>query len=184
MDDGPWSNGMLAFWLWPRVWFVFYFIMISDCSLSSLQLQKLGLVTIGSLDTYNILCSTGTFHLQALFEHRAYPYCLAEGYIGINYGRVANNLPRPKEVAKLVKSLGVKHIKIFDYDREVLKAFEKTNIHVTICVPNDQIIGLAKSEKAARTWVHNHVEKRVRKKTKIKFIVVGNEVNNLLTWKI
>jgi hypothetical protein len=79
-------------------------------------------------------------------------------------------------VAKLVKSLGVKHIKIFDYDREVLKAFENTNIDVTICVPNDQIIGLAQSEKAARTWIHNHVQKRVRKQTNIKFIAVGNEV--------
>lgn len=105
---------------------------------------------------------------------------IAEGYIGINYGRVADNLPRPKEVAKLVSSLGVKHIKIFDYDREVLKAFENTDIHVTICVPNDQIIGLAKSEQAARTWVHNNVEKRVRQKIKIKFIAVGNEVNSPL----
>lgn len=89
---------------------------------------------------------------------------------------MADNLPNPEKVAKLVQSLGVKHIKIFDYDKEVLKAFEKTDISVIICIPNGEINGLAVSEKAARTWVHNNVNKRLPA-TKITYIVVGNEVS-------
>lgn len=101
---------------------------------------------------------------------------VAEANIGINYGRVADNLLRPKDVAKLVQSIGVKHIKIFDYEKEIIRAFDHTGISLIVCVPNQEIIGFAQSEKAARTWVHNHIRKRVLRGAKITYIVVGNEI--------
>lgn len=99
----------------------------------------------------------------------------AEANLGINYGRVADDLPTPKAVANLVKSIGVKHIKVFDADKEVIRAFDNTGISLIICVPNQDIIGLAQSTKAARTWVHNNVKKRVPA-AKITYIAVGNEI--------
>lgn len=93
---------------------------------------------------------------------------------------MADNLLRPKDVAKLVQSIGVKHIKIFDYEKEIIRAFDHTGISLIVCVPNQEIIGFAQSEKAARTWVHNHIRKRVLRGAKITYIVVGNEVNSTL----
>ncbi|KAG0616156.1 hypothetical protein M758_5G094300 [Ceratodon purpureus] len=100
----------------------------------------------------------------------------AEANLGINYGRLGNDLPRPEEVAELVQSIGVKHIKIFDYDKKIIRAFDHTDINLIVCVPNQEIIGLARSAKAARTFVHNHIDKRVNAAAKITYIVVGNEI--------
>lgn len=118
---------------------------------------------------------TRTWNIVAVAVLALLQLWAAEANLGINYGRVADNLPRPKDVAKLVTSLGVKHIKIFDYEKEVIRAFDNTDISLIICVPNQEIIGLAQSAKAARTWVHNNVKKRVPA-AKITYIVVGNEI--------
>ncbi|CAM6048089.1 unnamed protein product [Sphagnum compactum] len=99
----------------------------------------------------------------------------AEGKIGINYGRVANNLPKPMEVSRLVQKLGIENVKIFDANRQVLHAFAYTGISVTICVPNEEIISLAVSAQAASNWIHNNVKQFVPA-TKITYIMVGNEI--------
>ncbi|EFJ29904.1 hypothetical protein SELMODRAFT_409900 [Selaginella moellendorffii] len=46
-----------------------------------------------------------------------------EADIGVNYGRVANNLLQPDQVVNLIKSLQFKRVKIFDTDQTVLQAF-------------------------------------------------------------
>ncbi|KAF2533328.1 hypothetical protein F2Q70_00033136 [Brassica cretica] len=63
------------------------------------------------------------------------PYCLilsffsaisitqaSSGMIGVNYGRIANNLPPPENVVNLLKSQGINRIKIYDTDKNVLTA--------------------------------------------------------------
>eukprot|EP00249_Psilotum_nudum_P025965 c31170_g1_i1 orf=263-523(+) len=46
--------------------------------------------------------------------------------IGVNYGMVANNLPKPTEVAQLIQNSNIRKIKIYTADPEVLRAFENT----------------------------------------------------------
>ncbi|KAH8934751.1 hypothetical protein BDL97_18G100400 [Sphagnum fallax] len=98
-----------------------------------------------------------------------------EGAIGVNYGRVADNLPQPTVVANLVQRLGIKHVKIYDTNATVLSAFANTGISVIVAVPNNEIVSLASSPCAALTWVQTNV-KNFFPATQITYIVVGNEV--------
>jgi exo-beta-1,3-glucanase (GH17 family) len=102
-------------------------------------------------------------------------YHAVEGAIGVNYGRVADKLPQPTVVANLVQRLGIKNVKIFDTDATVLSAFANTGISIIVGVPNNQIVSLAGSSSAARTWVQTNV-KNFFPATQITYIVVGNEV--------
>ncbi|KAJ0593563.1 putative glucan endo-1,3-beta-D-glucosidase [Helianthus annuus] len=63
----------------------------------------------------------------------------ATGTIGVNYGRIANNLPDPTKVVQLLKQNSINHIKIFDTDSTVLKALSGSKITVTVCLPNEQL---------------------------------------------
>jgi hypothetical protein len=105
-----------------------------------------------------------------------------EGAIGVNYGRVADNLPQPHEVAKLVQKLGIKNVKIYDVNEAVLRAFANTGISVIVCVPNNEIVSLANNPSAALNWVQTNV-KRYFPATRITYIMVGNEVHNQLSLK-
>ncbi|CAK9882249.1 unnamed protein product [Sphagnum jensenii] len=99
----------------------------------------------------------------------------AEGTVGINYGQVADNLPQPQHVSSLVQQLGFKMVKIYDTNETILNAFANTGTSVVVCVPNDEIISLAVSEVAARTWVHTNINPFFPA-TKITNIMVGNEI--------
>jgi exo-beta-1,3-glucanase (GH17 family) len=100
---------------------------------------------------------------------------VVEGAIGVNYGRVADNLPQPTVVANLVQRLGIKHVKIYDTNATVLSAFANTGISVIVAVPNTEIVSLASSPSAALTWVQTNVQ-NFFPATKITYILVGNEV--------
>ncbi|XP_050203428.1 glucan endo-1,3-beta-glucosidase [Mercurialis annua] len=100
---------------------------------------------------------------------------LVQGTIGVNYGTMANNLPPPKEVATfLVKSTIINRIKLFDSNREILQAFARTGIEVTVTIPNDQIPQLT-NLKFAQQWLKSNIQPYVSA-TKIVRILVGNEV--------
>ncbi|MFS7949930.1 putative glucan endo-1,3-beta-D-glucosidase [Helianthus anomalus] len=95
--------------------------------------------------------------------------------IGVNYGTTADNLPSPKEVAQFLKeSTIIDRIKIFDMNSEIMKAFAKTDIYVTITVPNGDIPSLTDSDKAGK-WVQDKI-KPYYPDTKIRYIAVGNEI--------
>ncbi|OWM75405.1 hypothetical protein CDL15_Pgr021569 [Punica granatum] len=104
------------------------------------------------------------------------------GLVGVNYGRVADNLPPPTEVVQLLKSYGIDRVKIFDTDSTVLKALSGTGISVTVTLPNQQLSSAASSSSFATTWVQQNIA-AYHPGTRIEAIAVGNEVfvdpNNL-----
>ncbi|XP_002967643.2 probable glucan endo-1,3-beta-glucosidase At4g16260 [Selaginella moellendorffii] len=95
--------------------------------------------------------------------------------IGVNYGRVANNLPQPDQVVNLIKSLQFKRVKIFDTDRTVLRAFANSGIRLTVAVTNQEFSSIARSSNAASDWVRNRIAP-IYPATNVEFIAVGNEV--------
>ncbi|KAH9298912.1 hypothetical protein KI387_030594, partial [Taxus chinensis] len=97
------------------------------------------------------------------------------GSVGINYGRVANDLPSAVKVASLIKSAGVEKVKLYDSDPAVLRAFSGTGVELTIALPNEQLFYVARRLSRAYAWVKQNVAAYVPA-TKITTIAVGNEV--------
>lgn len=56
--------------------------------------------------------------------------------LGINYGCVVDDFFIFKVVVNFVKSIGVKYIKVFDVDKEVICVFDNMGISLIICVFN------------------------------------------------
>ncbi|XP_039026536.1 glucan endo-1,3-beta-glucosidase-like [Hibiscus syriacus] len=99
----------------------------------------------------------------------------AAGSVGINYGRVANNLPSQDKVVRLLKSQGVTKVKIFDTDPAVLSALKNSGISVVVCLPNEQLASAAGDQSFADNWVQTSISKYYPA-TKIEAIAIGNEI--------
>ncbi|XP_077220982.1 glucan endo-1,3-beta-glucosidase 12-like [Tasmannia lanceolata] len=97
------------------------------------------------------------------------------GSIGVNYGRVADNLPSAVKVVQLLKSQGVDRVKLYDSDPAVLHALSGTNIKVVVALPNEQLAAVAKRPSQAYTWVQKNIV-AYYPSTQIYAIAVGNEV--------
>ncbi|CAI9760402.1 unnamed protein product [Fraxinus pennsylvanica] len=100
---------------------------------------------------------------------------VAPGSIGVNYGRVANNLPSPPQVVQLLKAQGLTKVKIFDTDSTVLSALSGSGISVTVALINEQLSSAAADQSFTDTWVRNNILTYLPN-TLIEAIAVGNEV--------
>ncbi|KAG6722180.1 hypothetical protein I3842_03G148200 [Carya illinoinensis] len=97
------------------------------------------------------------------------------GSVGVNYGRIANNLPSATKVVELLKSHGLERVKVFDTDPAVLKALSGSGIKVTVDLPNEQLFAAARSKSFAAAWVQRNIA-AYHPSTQIEAIAVGNEV--------
>lgn len=95
--------------------------------------------------------------------------------IGINYGKLGRDLPSPYRSIELVQSMNATMIKLYDADPETLKLLAGTDLHVSIMVPNEEILELASNDTLANQWVHENVF-AYYPSTMIRYIMVGNEV--------
>lgn len=94
--------------------------------------------------------------------------------VGINYGQVADNLPEPGKVVKILSSLGISKVRIYDTNPKILTAFANSEIELIITVPDDMVGRLTDSDQAVE-WVTANV-KPFYPSTRISGIAVGNEV--------
>ncbi|GLJ12391.1 hypothetical protein SUGI_0189990 [Cryptomeria japonica] len=102
--------------------------------------------------------------------------------IGINYGRLGDNLPAPQKSVALIRSLGFQQVKIFDSDPTVLKALSNTGLRVVMAATNEELAALAASPAAAATWVAEHVQPFLPS-ARIRVITVGNELLSHPEWR-
>ncbi|GLT76830.1 hypothetical protein SLA2020_484660 [Shorea laevis] len=102
--------------------------------------------------------------------------------VGINYGRLGNNLPSPKRVIKfLVKDLkyAIPLIRLFDSDPEILAALGKTKLVVTLDTRNEDLPKLARSLHFTRNWLKKCVTPYMNSTghgTRFRYLTLGNEV--------
>ncbi|GAB2274236.1 hypothetical protein Dimus_009003 [Dionaea muscipula] len=94
--------------------------------------------------------------------------------IGINYGRIANNLPSPENVVPLVRSIGATRVKLYDADPRVLRAFANTGVQFIVGLGNEYLFKI-RNPKQAQDWVKTNVQAYLPATT-ITCIAVGNEV--------
>ncbi|EPS67927.1 beta-1,3-glucanase 1, partial [Genlisea aurea] len=111
-----------------------------------------------------------------IFPTSSYSAAIAfTGTYGINYGRIANNIPSPDEVVKLLKSAKIKNVRIYDADHAVLNAFRGSGLELVIGLPNENVKEMSSSPDRARGWVRDNVNSFLPD-TNIVGIAVGNEV--------
>ncbi|KAA8548356.1 hypothetical protein F0562_000040 [Nyssa sinensis] len=113
--------------------------------------------------------------LTLFFSFLAFSNAAISNKIGINYGRLGNNLPSPYQSIELIKTIKAGHLKIYDANPEILKLLSGTKIHVSIMVTNEQISNIASNQTQANHWVRDNVLPYYPD-TMIRFILVGNEV--------
>ncbi|KAL6974180.1 hypothetical protein U1Q18_028362 [Sarracenia purpurea var. burkii] len=97
------------------------------------------------------------------------------GTYGVNYGRIADNIPSPDKVATLLRDAKIKNVRIFDADHSVLQAFSGTGLNLVIGLPNGNIKDMSSNPEDALTWVKENVQAFLPD-TQIRGIAVGNEV--------
>jgi exo-beta-1,3-glucanase (GH17 family) len=101
------------------------------------------------------------------------------GTYGVNYGRVADNLPPPESVVTLLKAAKIKNVRIYDTNVEVLKAFNKSGIEIVVCIPNEILKDISLGEDRAMNWIKDNVQPFLPG-TSIRGISIGNEVLGIL----
>lgn len=114
-----------------------------------------------------LLCATSTCHVA---------HGTSGGHgLGVNYGRVADDIPSPRRSVELLRAAGAGSVKIYDANPAVLRALAGTRWPVSIMVPNEIIPDLAASPAAADRWVAENLVPYYPA-TRVKFLLVGNEV--------
>ncbi|OVA15430.1 Glycoside hydrolase [Macleaya cordata] len=96
------------------------------------------------------------------------------GVVGVNYGRLGNNLPSPTAVVNLLKSRNIDRVRLFSPDADALNALRGSGIKVVLGVPNDDLQKLGDSS-FAKTWINNNIVP-YRNNVQFRYLAVGNEV--------
>lgn len=94
--------------------------------------------------------------------------------IGVNYGMMGD-LPPADQVVRLMKKNNIGKMRIFEANRNALKAFANSGIDIIVGVENFRLQELASSQDAANNWVSDNIVP-FYPATSIKYIAVGNEV--------
>ncbi|XP_052199073.1 glucan endo-1,3-beta-glucosidase 13-like isoform X1 [Diospyros lotus] len=95
--------------------------------------------------------------------------------IGVCYGRNADDIPTPDKVAQLVQLHKIRHVRIYDSNNQVLKAFANTGVQLMIGIPNSDLLPFSQFQSYADTWLRNTVLPYYPA-TKVTYITVGTEV--------
>lgn len=81
--------------------------------------------------------------------------------IGANWGTQASHPLAPETVVRLLRENGIQKVKLFDADYDTLRALGKSNIEVMVGIPNDMLLSMATSMKAAEKWVSKNVSTHI-----------------------
>ncbi|KAI3463411.1 hypothetical protein Pfo_020074 [Paulownia fortunei] len=98
-----------------------------------------------------------------------------KGTYGVNYGRIADNIPPPESVVTLLKAAKIKNIRIYDADHAVLRALTGSGIEIIVGLGNEFLTDISVSQDRAIEWVKQNVEPFLPG-TLISGIAVGNEI--------
>ncbi|XP_031098789.1 glucan endo-1,3-beta-glucosidase 11-like isoform X1 [Ipomoea triloba] len=121
-------------------------------------------------------CLRSILLLFILLNHQAQQTARAfTGTYGINYGRLADNIPSPDKVVKLLRAAKIKNVRIYDSDHSVIKAFAGTGLELVVGLTNGEVKDVSASADHALNWVKDNVNAFLPD-TNIVGIAVGNEV--------
>jgi hypothetical protein len=79
------------------------------------------------------------------------------GAIGANWGTQASHPLPPDTVVKMLKGNGFQKVKLFDAEDGTMSALRKSGLEVMVGIPNELLMIMATSMKAAEKWVDKNV---------------------------
>ncbi|KAK1679800.1 hypothetical protein QYE76_040648 [Lolium multiflorum] len=105
----------------------------------------------------------------------ASPEAVAVGVsIGINYGKIADNLPSPSRVSWLVQPMQVAKVKLYNADHSILTVFHGSSLELIIGNGNEKLSAMIDMS-TAHAWVQDHVLPYLScTDTRITYITAGN----------
>ncbi|KAL6563576.1 hypothetical protein OROGR_002535 [Orobanche gracilis] len=124
------------------------------------------------------LKSTPIFHFISLFLVLSASSLAEVDGLGINWGTAASNPLPPQKVVELLKTNNITKVKLFDADQHVLQSLSGSRIRVTVGIPNSMLSSLNSSLKAAKSWVHDNLNRFVSDGASmvlIDYVAVGDE---------
>ncbi|KAG6394458.1 hypothetical protein SASPL_145043 [Salvia splendens] len=78
-------------------------------------------------------------------------------FVGVNIGANISSMLHPTEVAALLESHQINHVRLYDADADMLLALANTSIEVSVSVPNDEILTISQSNSTATKWLSQNV---------------------------
>lgn len=128
-------------------------------------------------------CNLGYLvRLVAQFSFKSIFYCTDFGTVqaftgtyGINYGRIADNIPEPESVVRLLRAAKIKNVRIYDSNHTVIEAFRGSGLELIVGLSNEHVKDMSASEDKAMDWVKENVQPFLPD-THIAGIAIGNEV--------
>ncbi|KAJ4843274.1 hypothetical protein Tsubulata_009887, partial [Turnera subulata] len=81
----------------------------------------------------------------------------AQGTVGVNYGKIADNLPPPDKVIALLKSKNISRIRIFEPYPDVLQALQGSGLQVIVGSLNSDLPQIGSDPAFAAKWVQTNV---------------------------
>ncbi|XP_057537691.1 glucan endo-1,3-beta-glucosidase 14-like isoform X2 [Amaranthus tricolor] len=107
------------------------------------------------------------------------------GTYGINYGRIADNIPSPEKVVQLLRAAKIRNVRIFDFNHSVLQAFSGTGLELVVGLPNGYLQDMSANADHALNWVKDNIQ-QFYPQTRIVGIAIGNEVfeNDQQLWGV
>ncbi|KAI3975051.1 hypothetical protein MKX01_005162 [Papaver californicum] len=102
-------------------------------------------------------------------------FSLEAAVVGVNYGRMGDNLPSPTAVVNLLRSKNVDRIRLFSPDFDALNALQGSGIGVVLGVPNSDVQRMGNDPSFARNWVNTNVV--AFNNVQFRYISVGNEID-------
>ncbi|RDY09579.1 Glucan endo-1,3-beta-glucosidase 1, partial [Mucuna pruriens] len=122
-----------------------------------------------NLSFLSLLLLTFTQHHVATWDQTNAPF------VGVNIGTDVSNLLPAADIVKFLKQQKITHIRLYDANPDILAALSGTDIHVTISVPNNQLLAIGSSAATASSWIRKNVA-AYHPSTRITGISVGDEV--------
>ncbi|KAL2498698.1 O-Glycosyl hydrolase family 17 protein [Abeliophyllum distichum] len=97
---------------------------------------------------------------------------IVEGFVGINWGRMTSNRLIPSMVVDLLLQNEIHEVKMFSASKNVLEAFSRSGIGVTITIPNESLKNLLDPQ-AVKNWINERIIPFEREKVNIRYVSVG-----------
>ncbi|XP_057486064.1 glucan endo-1,3-beta-glucosidase 6-like [Actinidia eriantha] len=96
--------------------------------------------------------------------------------LGANWGTQTSHPLPPDTVVSMLRENRFQKVKLFDADYDSMRALGKSGIEVMVGIPNDMLLSIATSLKAAEKWVSKNVSTHINTNhVNIRYVAVGNE---------